>query len=72
MAGGCHCCLYLWVIPGKSLLYVVKASLSLVSRANYGTKYNIAVGRNTAGGQGWTHEFSFQAYNGPVPNTVPV
>jgi len=42
------------------------------AREHYGVKYNIAVGKNNAGGQGWTHEFSFQAYNGQAANTVPL
>ena len=42
------------------------------AREHYGVKYNIALNNNNAGGQGWTHEFCFQAYNSPVANTVPV
>ena len=42
------------------------------AREHYGVKYNVAVNRTSAGGQGWTHEFCFQAYNIPVANTVPV
>ena len=42
------------------------------ARERYGVKYIVAVNKTNAGGQGWTHEFSFQAYNIPVANTVPV
>jgi len=42
------------------------------ARESYGVKYNIAVGKETAGGQGWTHEFSFKAYNNQTANTVPL
>jgi len=42
------------------------------AREHYGIKYNIAVGKNSAGGQGWTHEFHFKAYNNQVSNTVPL
>ena len=35
-------------------------------------KFNVSVGMTSAGGQGWTHDFSFKAFNSPAPNAVPV
>ena len=42
------------------------------AQESYGTKYSVAVGKPNAGGQGWSHVMAFKAFNGQVPNTVPV
>ena len=48
------------------------APLILSLQENYGAKFSVAVGKTSAGGQGWTHEFTFEALNSPSPNAVPV
>ena len=37
----------------------------------YGHKFNV-VRRINAGGHGWTHDFSFKAFENQAPNTIPV
>jgi len=42
------------------------------AKENYGVKFSVAVGKTSAGGQGWNHEFTFEALNSPSPNAVPI
>jgi len=42
------------------------------AQAHYGTKYSVAVGKTFAGTDGWNHVFTFEAFNAPIPNTVPM
>ena len=42
------------------------------AREAYGTKYQFGLRQTRGDGQGWTHQFAFQAHEVPVPNTVPV
>ena len=42
------------------------------AREGYGTKYQFGLRQTSGDGQGWTHEFAFQAHEVAVPNTVPV
>ena len=42
------------------------------AREGYGTKYQFGLRKTCGDGQGWTHQFAFQAHEVAVPNTVPV
>ena len=42
------------------------------AQENYGVKYRVLPGRQTGGGEGWTHQHTFMAHDAPVPGTVPV
>ena len=42
------------------------------AREGYGTKYQFGIRQTSGDGQGWSHDFVFQAHETPVANTVPV
>merc|ERR1712038_1006372 len=42
------------------------------AQENYGVKYRVLPGRQTGGGEGWTHQHTFMAHDAPVPGTVPL
>ena len=42
------------------------------ARESYGTKYQYSIRETSGNGNGWTHQFAFQAYDNAAPGTVPV
>merc|ERR1711892_509767 len=42
------------------------------AREGYGTKYQFGLRQTCGDGQGWAHQFAFQAHEAAVPNTVPM
>merc|ERR1711892_535123 len=42
------------------------------AREGYGTKYQFGLKQTCGDGQGWAHQFAFQAHEAAVPNTVPM
>merc|ERR1711942_578704 len=56
---------------GSSTMALIPISVGH-AREGYGTKYQFGIRQTSGDGQGWSHDFVFQAHETPVANTVPM